>query len=83
MMQTFEKHVHSSLMIKIVMFEFYSPNDSPEYRRTLFEKLLDIWPKRLDPWNQLIDLEISLFVTEKVKGTKGRNDMAVVYHMFE
>jgi rRNA biogenesis protein RRP5 len=64
--------------VKFAALEFHSPSGSPERGRTMFEGLLSAFPKRLDLWNQLLDLEVqqgdkdivrALF--ERVAKTKG------------
>ena len=57
-MQSLPSHTHLSLTSKLAQLEFTSPNGDPERGRTVFETLLAQWPKRLDLWNVLIDLEI-------------------------
>ncbi|OBT77441.1 hypothetical protein VF21_04208 [Pseudogymnoascus sp. 05NY08] len=56
--QSLPSHNHLSLTIKFAALEFHSPHGSPERGRTTFEGVLSTFPKRLDLWNQLLDLEI-------------------------
>lgn len=76
--QALPSYTHLNLTIKFAALEFHSPNGSPERGRTMFEGLLSTFPKRLDLWNQLLDLEMqqadhdiirALF--ERVVKTKG------------
>ena len=57
-MQALPSHTHLSLTSKFAQLEFTTPHGSPERGRTVFETLLSQWPKRLDLWNILLDLEI-------------------------
>ncbi|KFY46775.1 hypothetical protein V494_00331 [Pseudogymnoascus sp. VKM F-4513 (FW-928)] len=56
--QSLPSHNHLGLTIKFAALEFHSPHGSPERGRTTFEGVLATFPKRLDLWNQLLDLEI-------------------------
>jgi rRNA biogenesis protein RRP5 len=51
--------------------EFHSPNGSAERGRTIFEGTLSTFPKRLDIWNQLLDLELQ------------QGDKAIIRGVFE
>lgn len=57
-MQSLPAHTHLSLTSKFAQLEFTSENGDPERGRTVFETLLAQWPKRLDLWNVLLDLEM-------------------------
>lgn len=57
-MQSLPSHTHLAITSKFAQLEFTSPNGDPERGRTVFETLLARWPKRLDLWNVLLDLEI-------------------------
>ncbi|KAK4692586.1 rRNA biogenesis protein RRP5, partial [Lecanoromycetidae sp. Uapishka_2] len=70
-MQTLPSHTHLALTSKFAQLEFTSPNGDPERGRTVFETLLSQWPKRLDLWNVLLDLEIK------------KGDQAIVRRLFE
>lgn len=70
-MQSLPSHTHLALTSKFAQLEFTSPNGDPERGRTLFETLLAQWPKRLDLWNVLLDLEIK------------QGDKEVVRRLFE
>ncbi|KAI9885781.1 MAG: hypothetical protein M1823_002410 [Watsoniomyces obsoletus] len=58
--QSLPSHIHLELTSKFAQLEFRSPNGTPERGRTFFEGLFSTWPKRLDLWNVLLDLEIKL-----------------------
>ena len=70
-MQSLPSHTHLALTSKFAQLEFTSSDGDPERGRTLFETLLAQWPKRLDLWNVLIDLEIK------------QGDRQVVRRLFE
>ena len=70
-MQSLPSYTHLSLTSKLAQLEFTSPNGDPERGRTVFETLLAQWPKRLDLWNVLIDLEIK------------RGDKEIIRRLFE
>ena len=70
-MQALSQHTHLTLTSKFAQLEFNSPNGDPERGRTIFETLLSQWPKRLDLWNVLLDLEIK------------QGDQAVIRRSFE
>ncbi len=57
-MQSLPSHTHLALTSKFAQLEFTSENGEPERGRTLFETLLAQWPRRLDLWNVLLDLEM-------------------------
>jgi len=57
-MQALPTHTHLALTSKFAQLEFTTPHGSPERGRTVFETLLSQWPKRLDLWNVLLDLEM-------------------------
>ncbi len=57
-MQALRPHTHLDLTSKFAQLEFTTPHGDPERGRTVFETLLSQWPKRLDLWNVLLDLEI-------------------------
>jgi rRNA biogenesis protein RRP5 len=54
--------------LKFAALEFKSPHGSPERGRTIFEGLVATYPKRLDIWNQLLDLEINQGDKDIVRG---------------
>ncbi|KAF8849875.1 nucleic acid-binding protein [Acephala macrosclerotiorum] len=76
--QSLPPHTHLNLTLKFAALEFHSPFGSAERGRTMFEGLLSTFPKRLDIWNQLLDLEMQQgdqdvirSVFERVVKTKG------------
>lgn len=70
-MQALRAHTHLDLTSKFAQLEFTTPHGDPERGRTVFETLLSQWPKRLDLWNVLLDLEIK------------QGDQEVVRRLFE
>ncbi|KAI1005661.1 rRNA biogenesis protein [Podosphaera aphanis] len=56
--QALPPHTHLNLTLKFAALEFNSTSGSPERGRTIFEGLLSTFPKRLDIWSQLLDLEV-------------------------
>ena len=70
-MQALPSHTHLNLTSKFAQLEFNSPIGEAERGRTIFETLLSQWPKRLDLWNVLLDLEIK------------QGDKEVVRRLFE
>lgn len=70
-MQALPQHTHLVLTSKFAQLEFNSPNGESERGRTIFETLLSQWPKRLDLWNVLLDLEMK------------QGDQAVIRRLFE
>ena len=57
-MQALPKIQHLDLTSKFGQMEFRSANGDAERGRTIFEGILSNFPKRLDIWNVLLDLEI-------------------------
>ena len=70
-MQALPATTHLDLTKRFALLEFHSPSGEAERGRTIFETILSQWPKRLDLWNVLIDVE-------KKEGDKG-----VVRKVFE
>lgn len=70
-MQALPATTHLDLTKRFALLEFHSPNGEGERGRTMFETMLSQWPKRLDLWNVLIDVE------------KKEGDKAVVRKVFE
>ncbi|RDW94919.1 hypothetical protein BP5796_00682 [Coleophoma crateriformis] len=66
--QSLPTHTHLNLTIKFAALEFHSESGSPERGRTMFEGLLSTYPKRLDIWNQLLDLEIQQSDKDIIRG---------------
>lgn len=71
-MQSLPKHHHLDLTSKFAQLEFRSSNGDPERGRTIFEGLLSTFPKRLDQWNVLLDLEMKLGNKEQIRRLFGR-----------
>lgn len=59
--------MHVNLTSKFGQLEFRSPNGDVERGRTVFEGLLSSFPKKIDLWNVLLDLEISVGDAEQVR----------------
>ena len=57
-LQSLPRHTHIETTSKFGQLEFRSPNGDIERGRTVFEGLLSSFPKRIDLWNVLLDLEI-------------------------
>lgn len=66
-MQSLPNYNHLDLTNKFAQLEFRSPNGDAERGRTIFEGLLSTFPKRLDLWNVLLDLEIKQGDKEQVR----------------
>ena len=56
--QSLPKHNHLDMTSKFAQLEFRSASGNAERGRTMFEGLLSTFPKRLDIWNVVLDLEI-------------------------
>ncbi|PGH12623.1 hypothetical protein AJ79_04121 [Helicocarpus griseus UAMH5409] len=65
--QSLPKHTHVDITSKFGQLEFRSPNGDVERGRTIFEGLLSSFPKRVDLWNVLLDLEIKNGDAEQVR----------------
>ncbi|KXG47829.1 Nucleic acid-binding, OB-fold [Penicillium griseofulvum] len=66
-LQSLPAHTHVETTSKFAQLEFRSPNGDVERGRTVFEGLLSSFPKRIDLWNVLIDLEIKVGDAEQVR----------------
>ncbi|KAK0129913.1 rRNA biogenesis protein rrp5 [Cadophora gregata f. sp. sojae] len=66
--QSLPPHTHIALTLKFASLEFHSAAGSPERGRTMFEALLTTFPKRLDIWNQLLDLETTQGDKDVIRG---------------
>ena len=66
--QSLPSHTHLGLTLKFAALEFHSSSGSAERGRTMFEGLLSTFPKRLDIWNQLLDLEIQQGDQDVIRG---------------
>lgn len=75
--QALPQHTHVPLMTKFAALEFRSASGDPERGRTMFEGLLSAYPKKFDLWNQLLDLETSLYANAKKEGKADLDGSAV------
>lgn len=66
-LQSLPSHAHVETTSKFGQLEFRSPNGDIERGRTVFEGLLSSFPKRVDLWNILLDLEIKTGDAEQVR----------------
>lgn len=66
-LQSLPSHTHIEVTSKFGQLEFRSPNGDVERGRTIFEGLLSSFPKRVDLWNVLLDLEIKIGDNEQVR----------------
>ncbi|KAJ5558964.1 hypothetical protein N7461_002936 [Penicillium sp. DV-2018c] len=66
-LQSLPAHTHVETTSKFAQLEFRSPNGDIERGRTVFEGLLSSFPKRIDLWNILLDLEINVGDAEQVR----------------
>ncbi|KAF7122955.1 hypothetical protein CNMCM5793_001131 [Aspergillus hiratsukae] len=66
-LQSLPSHTHVETTSKFGQLEFRSPNGDVERGRTVFEGLLSSFPKRMDLWNVLLDLEIKNGDAEQVR----------------
>ncbi|KAI9373667.1 hypothetical protein BJX61DRAFT_501920 [Aspergillus egyptiacus] len=66
-LQSLPSHTHIETTSKFAQLEFRSPNGDVERGRTVFEGLLSSFPKRVDLWNVLLDLEIKNGDAEQVR----------------
>ena len=71
-LQSLPKHHHVDLTSKFAQLEFRSANGNAERGRTIFEGLLSTFPKRLDLWNVMLDLEIKAGDKDRVRRLFGR-----------
>lgn len=79
-MQTLPPHTHIPLTARFAQLEF--KHADPERGRTMFETLLQRWPKRWDLWSMWIDMEIGCWQDAVSKGeSAGGED--VVRRLFE
>lgn len=67
-LQALPPHAHLDITAKFAQLEFTSANGDAERGRTMFEGLLSKWPKRLDLWNVLLDLEMKQGEGEEQRG---------------
>ncbi len=71
-MQSLPKFTHLDLTSKFAQLEFRSQHGDSERGRTIFEGLLSTFPKRLDLWNVLLDLEMKYDEQDQVRRLFGR-----------
>jgi rRNA biogenesis protein RRP5 len=66
-LQSLPSHTHVETTSKFAQLEFRCENGDVERGRTVFEGLLSSFPKRVDLWNILLDLEIKNGDAEQVR----------------
>ncbi|KAJ5713657.1 uncharacterized protein N7483_010838 [Penicillium malachiteum] len=66
-LQSIPAHTHVETTSKFAQLEFRSANGDAERGRTVFEGLLSSFPKRMDLWNVLLDLEIKAGDADQVR----------------
>lgn len=66
-LQTLPQFTHFDITSKFAQLEFKSPQGLPERGRTIFEGLISSFPKRVDLFNVLLDLEINQGDKEQVR----------------
>ncbi|KAF7589777.1 rRNA biogenesis protein rrp5 [Aspergillus hancockii] len=66
-LQSLPSHTHVDTTSKFAQLEFRCENGDVERGRTVFEGLLSSFPKRMDLWNILLDLEIKNGDAEQVR----------------
>ena len=66
-LRSLPSHTHVEMTSKFGQLEFRSPNGDVERGRTVFEGLLSSFPKKIDLWNILLDLEIKNGDAEQVR----------------
>ncbi|KAL3478626.1 hypothetical protein BJX99DRAFT_224047 [Aspergillus californicus] len=71
-LQSLPSHTHVETTSKFAQLEFRSSNGDVERGRTVFEGLLSSFPKRVDLWNILLDLEMKNGDAEQVRRLFGR-----------
>ncbi|RMZ76924.1 hypothetical protein DV737_g4583, partial [Chaetothyriales sp. CBS 132003] len=67
-LQILPKFTHLDLTLKFAMLEFKASGGLPERGRTIFEGLIASFPKRIDLYNVLLDLELKLDDKEQIRG---------------
>ena len=66
-MQSLPASTHIDIATKFAQLEFKSTHGDSERGRTIFEGLIENFPKRLDLWNVLLDLEIKAGSKDQVR----------------
>jgi rRNA biogenesis protein RRP5 len=59
-LRTLPPLTHVEITSKFAQLEFHSTSGVPERGRTIFEGLLDSFPRKMDLWNVYLDMEMSL-----------------------
>ena len=67
-LQILPKFTHLDITSKFAQLEFKSSAGLPERGRTIFEGLISSFPKRIDLYNVLLDLELKLGNEEQIRG---------------
>ncbi|RMD43542.1 hypothetical protein DV735_g1530, partial [Chaetothyriales sp. CBS 134920] len=67
-LQILPKFTHLDLTSKFAQLEFKASGGLPERGRTIFEGLIASFPKRIDLYNVLLDLELKLGDKEQIRG---------------
>ncbi|KIX08571.1 uncharacterized protein Z518_03227 [Rhinocladiella mackenziei CBS 650.93] len=67
-LQVLPKFTHLDVTVKFAQLEFKSPNGLAERGRTVFEGLISSFPRRVDLFNVLLDLELKLGDKEQARG---------------
>lgn len=67
-LQTLPKFTHLDVTSKFAQLEFTSEAGLAERGRTIFEGLVSSFPKRVDLYNILLDLEVKLSDKEQIRG---------------
>ncbi|KAF1815188.1 nucleic acid-binding protein [Eremomyces bilateralis CBS 781.70] len=70
--QSVPSDLHRQLTMKFAALEFQSRNGNAERGRTVFEGLVDTWPKKWDIWDVWMSLEKSKKESEHVRALYGR-----------
>lgn len=66
-LQVLPKFTHVDVTSKFAQLEFKSGAGMPERGRTIFEGLISSFPKRIDLYNVLLDLEVKLGNKEQIR----------------
>lgn len=66
-LQVLPKFTHLEVTSKFAQLEFKSTAGLPERGRTIFEGLISSFPKRIDLYNVLLDLEVKLGDKEQIR----------------
>ena len=67
-LQILPKFTHLDVTSKYAQLEFKSTAGLPERGRTIFEGLISSFPKRIDLYNVLLDLEMKMDDKEQIRG---------------